>query len=615
MNMSNMTNMNMTMVMVNDTMRCSVPIFEGVERDIAKGMTLGIVGLLGLIGNIFTIALIFSFKKRHVPDILVLSLAFNDIFSVLLPFNIALAAYFYPLRLPQGHWSCELMTLLSLLSRVMSMFLHSLIAVDRFLAIAKPLEYRRLVKPITSVIIISLFFFISLLFSVIPWVYDSTLDPTVSEECLQLISYSIQGICLFDYIGWYPIIISILGWGQMFLFFIVFITTMTITMRYYYKRTRLLKGNDRILQESLNRSSISRKDSKKEPRIMKHITKLGSKMKERKLTEWLWLEFSFEFQFMRMLFFLSILFYATWAPSLIIVIYTQIFFTDNGTGERPEEIIFWGIRIATINIFLNPIIYALCSTQYRQAYWYAMKKYLFCCCKRYFTQDKISPFDRDEKRRRKKHQFLSGISDITGENVTEPQQSFTRGAQLPGLTTISENSLPRGLGQDPASLENEKLIPPFSLFKKTPKIKFEDERASLRTQETQDTSVSFTSASPDSVKKVDTGAIPTDEGVSIFTLKRQVFEGFNVAPRMQAAKGRGRLSKILSESPKDKVSMTVKVKGEHVLESEKKGKSVHRTLPRLYSTPYDEDSDPSSISPKVERTGSQIQKRTSLNLT
>ena len=589
------------------TSRCNVSMFDGVDRDVGKGMSLFIVGLLGLIGNIFTIGLVFSFKKRHVPDILVLSLAFNDIYSVLVPIFIALIVYFYPLRLPQGHWSCELMTLLSLLSRIMSMFLHTLIGIDRFLAIARPLQYRQIVKPITALIIIIILFVVSLLFSVVPWIYDITLDRDDPAQCLQYISYSVKGICLFDYTRWYPILILVLGWGQMVLFFVVFVTTVTITMRYYFKRTRLLKGNERILQEALNASSISRKDPKKDTKILKHITKLGSKVKERKLTEWLWLEFSFEFQFVRMLFLLSILFYLTWVPSLLIITYTMVFY-NNVVSERPEELIFWGIRIAILNIAINPIIYAVFSTQYRHAYWYAIKRYLCCCCKKLFTEDKISPFDRDEKRRQKKHQLLSGLSEVSGEN-DGMQQSFTRGAQVPGLATISEKSFPKETGE--LTSEEEKSFLPSYLGKRTRAIRFEDEGSSFRTQETNVASITeiLPPAPASGDKKIDTGAMATEEGVSMFSLKRHIFEGFNVMPRQQAPKSSGRMTKLLMEKPKKKPAKTVRVKGDSVLETHQPKQKIHKTMPQIYASPYIEESNLLSGSPKLERTTSQRHKR------
>ena len=597
--------------MMNQTIcytRCNVTAFQDVKTDVGKGMTLFIVGMLGLIGNILTIALIFSFKKRHVPDILVLSLAFNDVYSVLFPIMLALVAYFYPLRLTQGHWSCELMTLLSLLSRIMSMFLHTLIGIDRFLAIARPLQYRRIIKPLSALLIIITFFILSLLISVIPWIYDVTLDPTDPQQCLQHVSYSILSICLFDYTRWYPIIILVLGWGQMILFLIVFVTTVTITMRYYYKRTRLLKGNDRVLQEVLNASSLSRKDSKKETKILKHITKLGSKMKERKLTEWLWLEFSFEFQFVRMFLLLSILFYLTWAPSLIIITYTVIAYNDV-VSTRPDELIFWGIRISVLNIAINPIIYAVFSTQYRNAYWYAIKRYLLCCCKRFFSEDKISPFDRDERRRQKKHQLLSGASEVSDE-VTDNPPNFTRRAQAPGLATISENSLPKNVEEFPS--EDEKAFLPSYLSKRSKAIRFEDENASLRTQETQDTSITnILPPSPLGEKKIDTGAFATEEGVSMFSLKRHIFEGFTVKPRQQAPKASGRMNKLLTEAPKHK---TVRVKGESVLQSESSKHNIHKTMPQIYASPYAEDIEQLSVHPKLERTNSQKHKRTPLNI-
>ena len=595
------------------TTRCNVSVFDGVERDVGKGMSLLIVGILGLIGNIFTIALIFSFKKRHVPDILVLSLAFNDIYSVLFPIFIALIVYFYPLRLPQGHWSCELMTLLSLLSRIMSMFLHTLIGIDRFLAIARPLQYRRIVKPITALVIIVILFVVSLLFSVIPWVYDVSLDRDDPAQCLQYLSYSVKGICLFDYTRWYPILVLLLGWGQMILFFVVFVTTVTITMRYYYKRTRLLKGNDRILQEALNASSIYRKNPKKETKIVKHITKLGSKMKERKLTEWLWLEFSFEFQFVRMLFLLSILFYLTWAPSLLIIAYTMIVY-NNEVSTRPEELIFWGIRIAVLNIALNPIIYAVFSTQYRHAYWYAIKRYLCCCCKKLFAEEKISPFDRDEKRRQKKHQLLSGTSDISGTGEGEgAQQSFARGAQAPALATITENSLSlsKNLGE-PTSEEERSYLPSY-IGKRIRAIRFEDETSSFKTQETSISEILPTTLVLGE-KRIDTGAMATEEGVSMFSMKRQIFEGFSVKPRQQAPKRIGRMTKLLIEKPKKKSSNTVRVKGDNVLEAQKSKKKIHRTMPQLYASPYVEESKLLSGSPKLDRTSSQRHKRPAITM-
>lgn len=486
--------------------------FTDASRDLPKGLTLLLLSGIGLFGNICTIVLVLSFKKKHVPDILVLSLAFLDTYTVLIPIAMALISYFIPIRYPRSNNACEAMSFFSLLSRVMSMFLYTLIGIDRLWAISMPLVYQRRSKIFHWIIIIIILFFVSFAFSVVPWIYDATLDP--SSQCSYYMTYSFSGFCILDYLHHYSYFLLILGWGQMIIFFFVFITTLSYIIMYWRRRTNLLHG----INDALNKTVYEQK--KKDPKtdLIKNITKLGSKLKEKKLVEWLVGEFGYEAQFVLMLFLVSILFYITWAPTLVIIIVMKIIQPDLEIDTRARDAIFWGIRLSIINIVSNPIIYAICVSTYRRAYFHVLKKLCCFCCREKFVRPAISPFDRDGELKEKKKQLLGTSTSsevLEGGDATQsagsPQLVNSFSANLHTQTIVEDN-----IGEIAETFDSPSL----------PK---------------------------DSIIETGTSPILTED--SGIAEKVALFEDISLRPRKQQPKSQALMTKRLSEtqSPKDQI--------------------------------------------------------------
>ena len=221
---------------------CSLdmPVSPGNFKDLDKAVTLLVIFVVALIGNILTIALVSKFKIHKVPDVLVIGLALTDLLATLVPVPMSIYVYLSGVRYEKGTVACNLYGTLAQFTRYSSALIVTLISVERYFAINRPFIYRKYVTPRKFVFILIGSWVIAFVLAVAP-----VLDPNTD-----IIPHG--GICLFDFVTPYAISVSLYAGIQFVIVFVCFVLV-SIQLLKVYRRRKKLK-----VQENYNRRSEDR---------------------------------------------------------------------------------------------------------------------------------------------------------------------------------------------------------------------------------------------------------------------------------------------------------------------------------------------------------------------
>ena len=176
-----------------------------------KAITLILIFVLALVGNILTIAVISKFKVHKVPDVLVIGLALTDLLATLIPVPMSIYAYLADHRYEAGTIACDLYGTLAQFTRYSSALIVTLISLERYFAINRPFIYRKYATPRKFVIILIICWLLALALAIAP-----ALDPNTP-----VIPHG--GICLFEFVTSYSYSILVYTGVQYVIVFVCFV--------------------------------------------------------------------------------------------------------------------------------------------------------------------------------------------------------------------------------------------------------------------------------------------------------------------------------------------------------------------------------------------------------
>ena len=205
-----------------------------------KGVTLLVIFVFALIGNILTIIVLSKFKVHKIPDVLVIGLALTDLLATLVPIPMSVYVYFSGFRYERGTIGCNLYGTLAQFTRYSSALIVTLIAVERYFAINRPFVYRKYATPRKFVFILIGCWLIAFALAVAP-----ALDPSTD-----IIPHG--GICLFDFVTPYAITVTLYAGIQFVIVFVCYVL-ITIQLLKVYRRRKKMG-----VQEKYNRRSEDR---------------------------------------------------------------------------------------------------------------------------------------------------------------------------------------------------------------------------------------------------------------------------------------------------------------------------------------------------------------------
>lgn len=392
-----------------------------------------------------TIAIIGRLKVKRVPDVLVICLAIADLVSTLVPIPMAIYAYFVGRSFTEGSHECNTFGLLAQWSRYTAAFVVTLISVDRYLAIAFPVFYQQRVKLWHMVVAIICCACLSTTLAFIP------LSPEI-----RIISG--DAICLFSFVEYgYASVIVLYAGVQFVIVLFCFVSTIYHLIRIWWRRRKMTRQSKRNV---FSDATFSSGPTFSKPGLQNRFNELNQAFKRvaPKISESLSL--SIEAQFARMLLCITVLFYLTWLPTVLLIVYALAIGKEDGCAQR--EALFWAIRFTVISTGINPFLYGLLCRQYRQLYIYLFRLIFHRCCD-CLHEPYYSPFKHrdqppkaaEEKMRRAKQKpreyvryygsyrsfqsFYSQMSNSSSTKQTALTRSTTRtNISLPHLAGIVE---------------------------------------------------------------------------------------------------------------------------------------------------------------------------------
>lgn len=111
-----------------------------------EGYSLLLLAVVIVFLNILAITVILRFKRKYNPDILILSLAMADLLKALIPLNMTLYAYLSEKGMTEGSASCIIFGWTAFTLNCGIMMVMTIMAIDRYIALCWPFEYKRLLS-------------------------------------------------------------------------------------------------------------------------------------------------------------------------------------------------------------------------------------------------------------------------------------------------------------------------------------------------------------------------------------------------------------------------------------------------------------------------------------
>ena len=195
---------------------------------IAKGVSLLMIWLIAVFGNLLTVVVVIRYKLRRIPDILVLALACTDLVAAAFPIPTSTWLYFstqVPSPLEDCTGLCQAYAVVAQFTRYSAALLVTLLLVDRFVWILRPIQYHLgLYRP---------YFFVSV---AIAWII---------ALILSLMSLGVdipvgENTCLFKMNTWYGIVIAVFGGVQFLTVFVTFCVILFEVMKLARRRKKMV---------------------------------------------------------------------------------------------------------------------------------------------------------------------------------------------------------------------------------------------------------------------------------------------------------------------------------------------------------------------------------------
>lgn len=270
--------------------------------DYARGISLLVIALVAALGNSMTIFIMLKFKTIKIPDLLVIALAIDDLIATLIPMTMSIVAYLSGNDYDMGSAACNFFGIIAAYTRFTAALLVTVISVERYLAVRKPLFYRKHCTPSLFKKILVLVFLSNAVIAFPPAVDPNT---PINEY---------HGFCLFSFPRIYAIFIVIYANVQFIIVLFCFVCIVKELYNLHQRRKQMTAQNMyNKYSSAMNRENLSFTRSG----LVSKVSDLGQRLKKTAPAIGEWLQLSVEAQFARMLLVVTILFYINWMPTVV----------------------------------------------------------------------------------------------------------------------------------------------------------------------------------------------------------------------------------------------------------------------------------------------------------
>jgi len=272
------------------------------EVDYAKGISLLIIALVAIFGNFMTIFIMLKFKTIKIPDLLVIALAVDDLIATLIPITMSLVAYLNGMNYDMDSILCNFFGVIAAYTRFTAALLVTVISVERYLAVKKPLFYRKHCTPSLFKKLLVIVFVLNALLA-----FPPAIDPNTPIN-------EYQAFCLFSFPRIYAIFIVIYANLQFIIVLFCFICIVKELYNLHQRRRQMTAQNMyNKYSNAMHRESMTFTKSG----FVSKVSDLGQRLRKSAPAIGEWLQLSIEAQFARMLLAVTILFYISWMPTVV----------------------------------------------------------------------------------------------------------------------------------------------------------------------------------------------------------------------------------------------------------------------------------------------------------
>lgn len=209
------------------TMENSTNTSVNASIDLPKTVSLIVIFVCSLLGNLCTVAIVSSFKQHKLPDVLVIGLACTDLVATFIPVPMSLYSYITLEQFDEGSFACKFYGTVAQFTRYSSVLIVTLISVERYFAVNQPFIYRNHATPRKCAGVLISCWVIAFVLAITPALGSHT----------SILSH--DGFCLFDFSSNYAISILVYAGIQYCIVLVCFVLVTAKLLRVYRRRKQL----------------------------------------------------------------------------------------------------------------------------------------------------------------------------------------------------------------------------------------------------------------------------------------------------------------------------------------------------------------------------------------
>lgn len=227
---------------------CSNGTQVAYNPDFPRGVTLSVIWVLAIVGNILTLAIVLRYRLRKVPDLLVFGLACTDLVACAFPIPTSLWSYYSGREIDGTEHLmrlCSAFTVVAKFTRDSSIFMVTLMVVDRFVWVLRPIQYNQGLYHKFFCVSLPAAWLLALILSLL------TLVPGVDNEAG-------GNICLFAFQNWYGITVIVYGLIQFIVVLVCFVIVIVEVLKLAGRRRKMLVRGNTGANHSLSCNTLTK---------------------------------------------------------------------------------------------------------------------------------------------------------------------------------------------------------------------------------------------------------------------------------------------------------------------------------------------------------------------
>ncbi|XP_077864512.1 uncharacterized protein LOC144350011 [Saccoglossus kowalevskii] len=326
---------------------------------VGVGVSLAVMEVVLIAGNLLTLFVIKRFRRKAVPDVLVAALVVCGLITGVFPIPVAIHSYLNTWNLTNNTSLCDFLGWISFASIAGSMFVLTLMAVDRYLTICRPIFYKTKVTAKKTLFVTTGGLLAICFFAAIPLMSSEHMRPYGTHAAYCHFDYGVTSAAAKTF----SITVLIIGYFFVVVVLVSYVSAVCALRRFIANRNHMTRRVS-VISEEIPGLVTS-------PGFHGNRGSPGSSEQSLKL----------EAQFTRMSWVLLMVYWITWTPLLGVVTAAQL-------GQQVGALVdFIAVRLAVLNSVVNPFILLCLYGPYRKG----LRDIIYRVCSAFRKKRNLTP--------------------------------------------------------------------------------------------------------------------------------------------------------------------------------------------------------------------------------